>query len=176
MKDEGWKVQISWKIGSPPMINVRGETWDETKGIIEEMRDDMDVLRGAIELFDDGNGKEYPIADVRAVPPSVAQPAPAPRPVASVKSDVGVEIGPILIGKIEEQSGVGKPKIDPATGIEKPGRAYTRYVVTFGSGVRASTFDSLISEAAKQLLGQPCYARIAKTKFGNDLLNIRSAA
>ena len=156
-KDEGWKIQLSWKLG-PHMLNVRGVDYDEFKALLLDLTSNPEMIIAALSTFD-------------FEPPAPAVPAPqvitAPAPTAKAAKDpnAGIEVGPVTVMGIDRKDGIGKT-----------GKPFVRFTVSFSSGMKASTFDTLVSDAAGTLLGKASYARVEKTQYGYDLLNVRPAA
>ena len=164
---EGWKWQLSLKLGQH-MLNVRADTFEEFRTSLGQMTDSPEMIVAAL-----GSIEFEPPAPVYAAPaqpfqPPLAQTAPS----ASSGPQKGQEVGPITVTSIEEKQGISGPQ------SKTPGRPFTKYEVTFGNGaLKASTFDTLVSGAAKNLIGKSVYARVeTKGKWGNDLLNVRPAA
>lgn len=170
-KDEGdWRVQYSWKLGQD-MLNIRGMDIDEILLHVSHIEEHIEIFRKLPALFNPAQ-QSLPIGDMRAVPPPEIPVAPAPQAAPTA----GMEIGPIVVEKVEEISGMSKEKVNPKTGKIMPPRPYTRHVVTFRSGVKATTFDALWADVAMKLIGNLCYARVQPGQYGNDLVSIRPAA
>lgn len=159
-----WKAQMSYKLGknNQQMLNLRARSWQELKDMLAEVEEDHEFVQKAASAFDGEIGTQVPLADVRAVPPPVAQ----MQAVATVNTQQGEEVGPLTVSSVDVKQGTG------ATG--KP---YTKYNVILGGGaVKASTFDGLLFQVAQQLMGKMAMVRVQKGKFGYDLINIRPAA
>lgn len=166
--DGEWLWQLSIKLGrnNQQMLNIRAKSWEEFKNALAQIQEEPETVQEAASAFDTETATQLPLADVRAVPPPVAQTAP----VATVNTQQGEEIGPITVTSYSPESGVSGPK------SKRPGTPYTRHNVIFGNGaIKASTFDSLVAQVAQSLLGKPAFVRVNKTQYGYDLLNVRPA-
>jgi hypothetical protein len=152
---EDWHFQLSWKLG-PHMLNVRADNMEQFREYLKALVEAPEMIVSALSTFD--------FQEPKPTPAPVQQPLPAPAPAPAPKGDE-VEVGPLTITKVEHQEG-----------ISAKGRPYTRHTIHLSSGVKASTFDALVADVAQNLLGKPAYARVEKSKFGYELLNVRPAA
>jgi hypothetical protein len=167
--DGSWNWQLSLKLGrnNQQMLNVRAENWEKFKEALTYLTADAgdgdgSFILGAVGAFDSPDQATLPLADVRALPPALAQMAATPAPAAGT---AGQNIGPLQVLNYSAQNGVGKS-----------GRPYTRHVVTFQGGIKASTFDSLLADIAQKLIGQMAMATFVKSRFGYELHALRPAA
>lgn len=162
-------IQLNLKIGpqNNHLLNIYGDEWEDFKRRLDAVKENVVELTEALTLF--SPQPNLGIGDARAVPP-MGGGAPQPAmPQASLPQPNGQEVGPLLIEKIEESQGTIKK--GPRTG-----QPYVRSVVVFSGGLRASTFDTLIAQAAKALIGRNAYATVRKTEqYGYELDAVRAA-
>jgi hypothetical protein len=163
MEENGWKYQLSIKIGGKDghLLNARANTSEEFGQMLDRLREGApDILSAAAAFAPVASSPapapaQYAVADVRATPP----------PAATAASPAqGQEVGPVTVEKIDQSSGVGQN-----------GKPYTRFMVQFSGNLKASTFDTLTAGAAKSLLGKLAYATLTKWEKGYNLESVRAA-
>lgn len=160
MSHESCSWQLNLKFGMH-LLNLYANDAKEFGTMLDELTELAPKIQSASKTFEPQ--ASFGIGDVRAAPPPVVtQAAPAAAPVQG-SVPVADEIGPLPVQKVEEQAGVGKN-----------GKPYTRYKITIGN-VTASTFDTLLGTAAKNLMGKPAYFSAVKGNYGYDLKSLRSA-
>jgi len=166
-----WNWQLSLKLGrnGQQMLNIRAENWDSFKEALGKLVEDANDEEGsrvleAVGAFEPEPPSAPAIADVRALPPALAQMAATPA-APPAGASTGQQIGPLQVAGYAAQQGTGKN-----------GRPYTRHIVSFAGGIKASTFDSLLADIAQKLIGQMAFATVEKSRFGYELHGLRPAA
>lgn len=156
---ENWKMQVSIKVDNVHLVNLRAETSEELSG----------MLKWAVE-----NARAIQLACTEvggSTKPELVQPRPFQRvapPAAPVATSR--EIGPLYLSGVEM-------KLGPRNG---PPFKSPMFVVKWGEGESASTFDRLIGEAASNFWKQatPCFLSLQpspKNPKYQNLNSVRSA-
>lgn len=180
MNDETWwSWQMSWKVG-PHMLNHRTTEFEELLQGMQKVSDNASEIAAHANAFEalkpPVTAVTLPLGTTNA--PAATAPAPAPvRPAQPnvAQNQTAAEHGPLVILKVDQQDGMTQEVRDPATGdVIKPSRPYSRFTVATAS-FKAATFDSLMGDAAKRLLGKQAYLTVKKGRYGYDLEGIRSA-
>jgi hypothetical protein len=127
MEDNGWKVQYSLKLG-PHMLNLRADDWSNLIPLIQGTAENFDLLKTTAKLFEPEPHGGFPVADIRATPPVASITPPAPTHPTTVPGEAVTTVRGVF----------------PKTG--KSGKGYTE--ILFDGGIKASTFDQEIHNAA----------------------------
>ena len=160
--DNGWKIQLSLKIGQH-MLNVRAGTWDEFQTLMETTNKNATGIMDVIGTFS-------PAPTLEETFPAIAQ---AATQVQAPGGNPGELQG--IVEKVDLVNGVSGPK------SKSPGKPYKKYTVTI-SGLTGSTFskkmgtfDALVGQAAEGLLGKPVFYVAVMSPYGLDLKGLRPA-